>query len=202
MLNKQKEMAKYLTDQQLMTSFYISQVILFVLAIILGWLFFGDLAFLFQLFDFADIKVLLVGATAGLTIFFIDVFLMNRLPESMYDDGGINDRIFTNRGFIRIVWIAFLVAFCEELLFRGVFQTKFGLIIASIIFAIVHIRYLTNWFLFLNTVIISFFIGLLFEWTGNLAVTFFMHFTIDCSLGLYLNYVKNQSKNKPVHSAD
>lgn len=202
MLNRQKELVKYLTDQQLMTSFYLSQGMLFALAIILGWVIFGNLTFLFQLFDFTDTRVWIVGGTAGLTIFFIDVFLMKRLPEAFYDDGGINDRIFTNRGFFRIIWIALLVAFCEELLFRGVFQTKFGLIIASIIFAVVHIRYLANWFLFLNTVIISFLIGWIFEWTGNLAVTFFMHFIIDCSLGLYFNYVKNSSKNKPIHSAD
>ncbi|MEH7255142.1 CPBP family intramembrane glutamic endopeptidase, partial [Neobacillus niacini] len=70
--------------------------------------------------------------------------------------------------------------------FRGVIQTKVGLILASLIFAIIHYRYLFNWFLFSNIVILSFLIGFIYDWTNNLAVTMIMHFTIDFLLGLYI----------------
>lgn len=195
MLNKQKELAEQLTDKQLMQSFYASQILICGLALFFGIFFFEHLSALFQLFNFSDYRGWMIGVLAGLAIFSFDIILMNRLPEKYYDDGGINDRIFTDRGFFRIIWIAFLVAFSEELLFRGVIQTQFGIWIASIVFALCHIRYLTNWFLFLNTVVISFLIGILYEWTGNLASVFAMHFVIDGSLGLYLNYVKNRHKN-------
>jgi uncharacterized protein len=78
-------------------------------------------------------------------------------------------------------------------LFRGIIQTKVGLILASIIFAIIHYRYLFNWFLFINIVILSFFIGLIFDWTDNLAVTIIMHFVIDFLLGVYIK-IKRPSR--------
>ncbi len=106
------------------------------------------------------------------------------LPDHYYDDGGINERIFQNRSVFHIVIISALVAFCEEVLFRGVIQTHFGLVVSSIIFALIHFRYLFNWFLFLNVVLLSFFIGYIYMITDNLSVTIFMHFLIDCLLGL------------------
>ena len=117
-----------------------------------------------------------------------DILLMKWLPSSFYDDGGLNDRIFKNRSVIHIAWIAAFVALSEELLFRGVIQTKVGLILASLIFAIIHYRYLFNWFLFSNIVILSFLIGFIYDWTNNLAVTMIMHFTIDFLLGLYIKF--------------
>ncbi|MEH6908254.1 CPBP family intramembrane glutamic endopeptidase, partial [Neobacillus drentensis] len=117
-----------------------------------------------------------------------DILLMKSLPSSYYDDGGLNERIFKKRNIFHILFIALFVAFSEELLFRGIIQTKLGLILASIIFAIIHYRYLFNWFLFVNIVVLSFFIGLIFEWTGNLAVTIAMHFVIDFLLGVYIKF--------------
>src|SRR5699024_11474282 len=58
-----------------------------------------------------------------------------------------------------------------ELLFRGVLQTTFGYIPASVIFALVHVRYLSKPVLLISVLLISFFIGYLFEVTGNLYVT-------------------------------
>jgi membrane protease YdiL (CAAX protease family) len=100
----------------------------------------------------------------------------------------LNERIFKNRNILHILIIALFVAFSEELLFRGIIQTKVGLILASIIFAIIHYRYLFNWFLFVNIVVLSFFIGLIFECTDNLAVTISMHFVIDFLLGVYIKF--------------
>lgn len=109
-------------------------------------------------------------------------------PRIFYDDGGLNERIFKNRKVIHIALIAAIVALSEELLFRGVIQTKAGLIIASVIFAIIHYRYLFNWFLFSNIVLLSFLIGFIYQWTNNLAITIIMHFTIDFLLGLYIKF--------------
>ena len=84
--------------------------------------------------------------------------------------------------------IAALVAISEEILFRGVIQTNTGLIISSIIFAVVHYRYLFNWFLFTNIILLSFLIGYIYLVTNNLVVTIVMHFFIDFILGLIIKF--------------
>jgi uncharacterized protein len=190
MKNKYNELIKGLTDKELLYHLYMTQIILLIITFVLGILLFDRFSFL-QALDFSDIRILLIGVPAGAAVVIIDFILMKKLPSSYYDDGGLNERIFKNRSVIQIAFIAAFVAISEELLFRGVIQTKVGLILASIIFAVIHYRYLFNWFLFSNIVILSFIIGSIYEWTNNLVVTIIMHFTIDCLLGLYIK--KRQS---------
>ena len=205
MNNRQKELINQLTDKELLINFYTSQLFLFFIAILLGFFLFDEISDLFLLFNFKDfLSILVIGGGSGLIIVLIDLILMKFLPSTYYDDGGMNKRLFTNRGFLQIILMALIVAFCEELLFRGVLQTNFGLIIASSIFAILHIRYLSNLFLFFSIFILSFFIGFIYYWTENLAVTFFMHFIIDCLLGLFINYnyIQLKSSTSSINGGD
>jgi uncharacterized protein len=187
MKNKYNELIKGLTDRELLFHLYMTQIILLVITIVLGILLFDQFSFM-KAIDFSDMRILLIGVPAGVAIVILDILLMKWLPSSYYDDGGLNNRIFRNRSILHIAWIAAVVAISEELLFRGVIQTKVGLILASLIFAIIHYRYLFNWFLFTNIVILSFFIGYMYEWSNNLALTMVMHFTIDFLLGIYIKY--------------
>jgi membrane protease YdiL (CAAX protease family) len=187
MKNKYNELIKGLTDRQLLSHLYMTQIILLGITFILGILLFDHFSYL-KTIDFSDVRILLIGVPAGAFVVIVDIIFMRLLPKSFYDDGGLNERIFKNRSVIHIALIAAFVAFSEELLFRGVIQTKVGLILASLIFAIIHYRYLFNWFLFSNIVILSFFIGAVYEWSNNLALTMIMHFTIDFLLGLYIKY--------------
>lgn len=187
MKNKYTELINGLTDKELLFHLYITQAILLVISFLLGIILYDRFSFL-QTINFHDNKILLVGLPAGIVVVLFDLVLMKYLPASYYDDGGLNERIFRNRNVIHIALIAGIVAISEELLFRGIIQTKVGLVMASIIFAIIHYRYLFNWFLFSNIVLLSFFIGFIYEWTNNLVVTVIMHFTIDFLLGLYIKY--------------
>ncbi|MCM3692880.1 CPBP family intramembrane glutamic endopeptidase [Neobacillus niacini] len=187
MKNKYNELIKGLTDRELLFHLYMTQIILLVITIGLGILLFDQFSFM-KAIDFSDKKIFLIGVPAGVAVVILDILLMKWLPSSYYDDGGLNNRIFKNRSILHIAWIAAVVAISEELLFRGVIQTKVGLILASLIFAIIHYRYLFNWFLFTNIVILSFFIGYMYEWSNNLALTIVMHFTIDFLLGIYIKY--------------
>lgn len=187
MKNKYNELIKGLTDREILFHLYMTQIILLVITIVLGFLLFDQFSFM-KAIDFSDIRILLIGVPAGVAVVILDILLMKWLPSSYYDDGGLNKRIFKNRSIFHIAWIAAFVAISEELLFRGVIQTKVGLILASLIFAIIHYRYLFNWFLFTNIVVLSFFIGYMYEWSENLALTIVMHFTIDFLLGLYIKY--------------
>jgi uncharacterized protein len=187
MKNKYNELIKGLTDRELLFHLYMTQIILLVITFAAGILLFDQFSFM-RAIDFSDHRILLIGIPAGVAVVIVDILLMKWLPSSYYDDGGLNERIFRNRSILHIAWIAALVAISEELLFRGVIQTKVGLILASLIFAIIHYRYLFNWFLFTNIVLLSFFIGFMYEWSNNLALTMVMHFTIDFLLGLYIKY--------------
>ncbi|WP_342432163.1 type II CAAX endopeptidase family protein [Neobacillus sp. FSL H8-0543] len=187
MKNKYNELISGLTDKQLLFHLYMTQLILLVITFILGYILFDQFSFL-QALKFNDFRIVSIGIPLGAMVVIVDILLMKWLPESFYDDGGLNERIFKNRKVIHIALIAAIVALSEELLFRGVIQTKAGLIIASVIFAIIHYRYLFNWFLFSNIVLLSFLIGFIYQWTNNLAITIIMHFTIDFLLGLYIKF--------------
>jgi uncharacterized protein len=187
MKKKYFELINSLTDKDLLFHLYMTQVILCVISILLGLIFFDHLSYLNNI-SLQDFQIITIGVPVGIAVVLADILLMKWLPSSYYDDGGLNERIFKKRNIFHILFIALFVAFSEELLFRGIIQTKLGLILASIIFAIIHYRYLFNWFLFVNIVVLSFFIGLIFEWTGNLAVTIAMHFVIDFLLGVYIKF--------------
>jgi uncharacterized protein len=81
-------------------------------------------------------------------------------------------------------------------LFRGVIQTHFGLFVASIVFALLHVRYLEKWFLFVMVVLLSFFLGYIYQWTNSLWVTIFAHFLIDfiLAIDIRLHYVRNMKQ--------
>src|SRR5690625_1741473 len=110
------------------------------------------------------------------------------LPKKYFDDGGINERIFKNQSIFNIFIIALIVAVSEELLFRGLIQTIFGYFIASTLFALVHVRYLRKPVLLISVLLISFYLGYLYEITNNLFVTIFAHFIVDFLLGVIIRY--------------
>jgi uncharacterized protein len=193
MKKKHMEIIKELSDKDLLFHLYATQLLLLVISAILGFILFNDFSSFFDLFFWEDLNILYIGAGAGIAVVLADLLLMKVVPASYYDDGGLNERIFRSRNPLHIAVIAAIVAFCEELLFRGIIQTHFGLLVSSIIFAAVHYRYLFNWFLFINITVLSFLIGIIYLKTGNLAVTIAMHFLIDFLLGISIRYRKQDN---------
>ncbi len=198
MKNKYSDIIAGLSNKELFFHLYLTQVIILLISFFLGWLLFDDFSYLAYL-HFNDPNIFKVGLPAGAAVVIVDIVLMKLLPAHYYDDGGLNERIFKQQNIFHIMFIAAFVAFSEEILFRGVIQTKVGLILASIIFAIIHYRYLFNWYLFVNIVSLSFAIGAIYQWTENFAVTIMMHFVIDFLLGVYIKY-KRPSKED--HESD
>ena len=191
--NKQAELIGQMSTKELTFHLLVSQCILLIIALIIGIFLFNHLSAFFSLFRL-EWSIITLGLTSGILVVLIDVFLMKILPKHYYDDGGINERIFANRSVASIALLSIIIAFSEEILFRGVLQTHFGLIITSIIFAIVHVRYWSHWFLITNVLVLSFWIGLVYEFSGNnLLVPITMHFTIDFLLGLVIQYNVNGS---------
>jgi membrane protease YdiL (CAAX protease family) len=190
-----RELINRATDKELQNSLYLTQVMILIISFILGLFLFDDLAEFIALFIWDLPQIILWGGIAGVAVVLLDLILMKLLPSHYYDDGGLNERIFRNRSISQIAFIAAIVAVPEELLFRGIIQTHFGLIAASIIFAIVHYRYLFNWYLFLNVIGLSFFIGYVYLQTNNILVTIFMHFLIDFLLGCHIKQQEQEGNN-------
>jgi membrane protease YdiL (CAAX protease family) len=187
MKNKQAELVSQLEDEDLYKALIQTQLLLLIISSFLGIWVFDDIQKFLLLFDFQDWSILLIGIPAGLLVVLYDLLSMRYLPERYFNDGGINQRIFSSLNGRQLVFIVLLVSISEELLFRGIIQTYVGLWMASFIFALIHIRYLYNVYLFVNILLLSFFIGFIYEWTGNLLVTIAMHFTIDLILGFVIN---------------
>lgn len=186
-MKSQAEIVKNMTDRELLQQLYGTQVIILILSGILSLFFFDDKMEFFTLFHWELLEIFLYGGSGAFIVILIDVLMMKFLPKEYYDDGGINERIFAKRPVWHIFFLTALIAFSEEILFRGVIQTTFGFVVASTIFAVLHFRYLRKWVLLIVVLLLSFFIGWIFEITGNLLVTIFAHFLIDFVLGVLIH---------------
>lgn len=201
MKNKQAELIKNISDEVLVLNVWITQGIVFVVSAVLAFFLFDSFSEFLSLFRVVDDK-LVWGVAAGLFVVLNDVILMKILPPSLYDDGGINERIFRNLSYPNIFLITLVIACCEEILFRGVIQYHTNIWIASAIFALVHYRYLFKPFLLMNITLLSLFIGLLFELTNNLMVTIIAHFVIDFLLGIIIKIKYVREKKTDCESGD
>lgn len=184
----QSEIIKNMSDRDLTQSIIVSQLLFLFVSIILSFFLFNHFSDWLNYFRFDVLEILYFGLVPGLLIIFLDLCLMYFLPKKVFDDGGINERVFKNRSIGNIFILTTIIAISEELLFRGVIQTTFGFVFASILFALAHIRYLKKPVLLILVVFISFYLGYLFERTGNLFVTIIAHFVVNFLLGITIRY--------------
>lgn len=101
--------------------------------------------------------------------------------------------IFSNSQLSDLIMISFAAGFAEELLFRGVVQAKFGIVIASIIFGLVH--FISPLYVII-TALMGLYIGAFFYFTESLLVPIQIHFIYDLGALVYLKYVVSGSSGK------
>ncbi|QNG61402.1 CPBP family intramembrane glutamic endopeptidase [Metabacillus idriensis] len=179
MFKRQNELVKRLSDQQLLQQLYFTQILLLTISVILSMMLFNSMSDFKIIWKLEISQILIIGGFTAVIVVFMDWLIMKTMPEKWYDDGGINEKMFRNRSIPHIFILCLFISFTEELLFRGVIQTQFGIWTASIIFAVLHFRYLTKVLLFSMVMLISILLGFVYDWTGNLFVTVFAHFIID-----------------------
>lgn len=88
------------------------------------------------------------------------------------------------------VWQLFILSACagfaEELLFRGVIQVKLGILIASVLFGLMH--YTSHLYFFMAT-LMGLYLGYVFEHTQrDLALVMLIHALYDFLLLLYMRH--------------
>lgn len=187
---KQNEIIKMLSADELKKQVLYSQSFFFLLSIILSFFLFENITDWFRLFNWDVNEIFYYGVIPGFIIVSIDILLMKTFPKRYFDDGGINEKIFKSQSFISIFILTLTIAITEEVLFRGLIQSVFGYFFASILFALVHFRYLKKPVLLISVLLISFYIGFLFEQTNNLLVTITAHFIVDFLLGILIRFQK------------
>ncbi|MDQ0257675.1 membrane protease YdiL (CAAX protease family) [Evansella vedderi] len=184
---KQADIIKNLTDKELLLNLYFTQFLMLGLALIGSRILTGNWLYPFTFIQW-NVNHIIIGITAAVFVVVVELILAKFLPRKWFDDGGINERIFKGRHPLHIGFISLIVGISEEVMFRGLLQTTFGIIPASLIFALIHIRYLHNYFLFSFTILLSFFLGFLFYLTENLLTVIICHMLIDMLLGLCIKY--------------
>ncbi|MFT4413133.1 lysostaphin resistance A-like protein [Fredinandcohnia humi] len=190
---RQADIIKKLNDKEILFHLYLTQGLLLLVSIGLGFFLFDNLSSFLDLWVLKDWNIILIGGGTAIVVVIIDSLIMKWLPKSMYDDGGINERIFQNRSIPHIFILCLLISLTEEILFRGILQTHFGLVVASIIFALLHVRYLYKWVLLVSVILLSFLLGYIYEIFQNLWITVFAHFLIDLIFAVKLR-VDSKSK--------
>ncbi|HZH61550.1 MAG TPA: CPBP family intramembrane glutamic endopeptidase [Metabacillus sp.] len=198
MLKKQNELIKQLTDKQIVQNLYFTQFLLIVISFIIGIFLFRDVRDFLHLFHIRDLRFIYFGTGTALLVIIVDFFIFKLAPKDLVDDGGINEKLFEKRSIPHIIFLTALIAVSEEILFRGVIQSHFGIWIASLIFAVLHFRYLSRWLLFFMVISISFLLGVVYEMTENLYSTILAHFLIDLvfAIQIRVQYVRGVINNE------
>ncbi|MEB1806893.1 MAG: CPBP family intramembrane metalloprotease [Bacillaceae bacterium] len=193
-MKRQAKIIQEMSDREILLNLYITQAIMLLIAIVLGFFLIDDMSAFWEMFKWDPVQIFLIGGGIAIIVIIIDLLFDRYFPKVWMDDGGINEKVFAKRNVFHIFFIALIVSISEEILFRGILQTQIGLIPASLLFALIHFRYLSKPLLFSMAVILSFVLGLLFELTNNLLVPIFTHFLIDFVLGLYIMISARKNK--------
>jgi uncharacterized protein len=175
-----------LSDQDIIKSFYLSQGILFIIGCVGYFVFYNDMTPLTEWVKGSPLSIVFLGFGSGLILALAELMIDRVVPKSWFDDGGINVRVFQAFSRSHILIAILVVAFVEEGLFRGVIQTEFGLIIASLLFGFIHIRYIKKPLMLIVALGIGFYLGWLYLLTNSLLVPIAAHYTIDVVLGFVL----------------
>jgi hypothetical protein len=181
-------------DRVLLINLYLTQLFTLLTALLL--IFFQDTRLAELLSLPQDSRFFLWGSGFALAVVAIDLLLSRIVPEEAADDGGINKRVFANRPLWHIAVIAFVVAVCEELLFRGAIQYVLGPYWTSILFAAIHVRYLRHWLMTGLVFCISYGLGWIYLRTGTLWTPIVAHFWIDLIMGCILKYSGGNHEQK------
>ncbi|GAA3405278.1 type II CAAX endopeptidase family protein [Paenibacillus hodogayensis] len=179
-----------LDDGMLLLNLYLTQAITFVLGLTIVLFQSQSLIALLRLPDRLSAWGWAVLFAIGVLLF--DWLVARFVPEEVTDDGGVNKKLFRLRPLWHIALLSFVVAVCEELLFRGALQHAFGPYWTSIVFAAIHVRYLRHWLMTGMVFAISYGLGKMYVMTGSLWTPIAAHFIIDFVMGCIIRYWKDE----------
>jgi membrane protease YdiL (CAAX protease family) len=142
---------------------------------------------------------LLIGSLGAILPFAIFLFSLSKKAEKVPLLGSLRrivitdiKSVFSDTRLLDLIMISAIAGIAEEVLFRGIIQTKFGIVIASIVFGLVH---LVSPAYVIVTMIMGFYIGAFYYISGSLLIPIQMHFIYDLAALVYLRYfIENYEK--------
>ncbi len=188
----QKVEVSELGDRALLINLYLTQLITLILGVVIILLQGRNPISLLSLPEGS--APWLWGAGFAAVVLAVDILISRWVPEEVNDDGGINRLLFRNRAVWHIIVLSFVVSICEEMLFRGAIQHAFGPYWTSILFALIHIRYLRHWLMTGLVFSISYGLGWVYMQTGTLWTPIFAHFVIDAAMGMFIRFKKEEDE--------
>jgi membrane protease YdiL (CAAX protease family) len=134
-----------------------------------------------------------IGTIAATVPFMFFIFALSKAGKAIPFLGSVRkimrERImplFTSARLVDIFLISLGAGIAEELLFRGVIQTKGGIVAGSILFGVLH--WVTPAYAVLATVM-GFYIGLVYHLGHSLLIPIQLHCVYDFGALMYLKYV-------------
>ncbi len=128
-----------------------------------------------------DLKDVVVIAVALPTMILIN-YVVGLLSPNEGDSGRINGKLLP-----MIVFVIF-ASIIEEMFIRSVIHVRFGVFIAAIVFALMHLK---SFSYFIMTFIIGLLLGVCFEFTGSVSVPVIIHVLHNIIVVVSLNFRKN-----------
>ena len=85
-----------------------------------------------------------------------------------------------------LCFIFFTGALIEEFLFRFLLQSLLGITLTSLIFALIHVRYISKKYMLLEVFLLSVILGIIFEATSMFYVPVVCHFVLNILTALLI----------------
>ncbi|MEW6065241.1 MAG: type II CAAX endopeptidase family protein [Bacillota bacterium] len=164
----------------LLKAAFLSQVVILLTGLAALWFFYVRQGTRWESIFRLDNAGLVLGCgtllAAGLVI--MQILLVIFVPHDKLLDDGTN-KIFYTFSYPTLALLMSFGAFAEELLFRAAMQPGFGIVLTSVLFAVIHVRYLKKWILLLGTFVMSLALGWLYETTQNIWAPVWAHFLVN-----------------------
>lgn len=119
-MNIQRHNIEDMSPKEIRLNLYITQFIIIGIGCLLAYILFRDIKSVYSLWKWEPVSILIIGGLLAIGIVLLDYVAMRVFPESWFDDGGINDRMFQGMSVMHLLVITFIIGFAEEFLFRGV----------------------------------------------------------------------------------
>ncbi|NLM21006.1 MAG: CPBP family intramembrane metalloprotease [Peptococcaceae bacterium] len=98
----------------------------------------------------------------------------------------LNRMLMEKFSLTELCFIFFTGALVEEFLFRFLLQSLLGITLTSLIFALIHVRYISKKYMLLEVFLLSIILGIIFEITSMLYVPIVCHFMLNILTALLI----------------
>ncbi|RNC28764.1 MAG: hypothetical protein AWM53_01205 [Candidatus Dichloromethanomonas elyunquensis] len=130
-------------------------------------------------------KTVIVLVAGCILLFVLQLFFITYISRDGLKDE-INRYLMDYFSLPELFAVFFLGALSEELLFRGVIQFHLGIWISSILFAVIHFRYLRKIFLLTEVFLMGMILGCSYLLTQSLWVPICCHWSVNYITAVFI----------------